>query len=149
MKFSVLGLLLCLVSVSAEARDWWNRGDRDWRGGRDGRGGHHERADFCTYQDKGWEEHWSGHDSCQECTRKHGKCVETCYTKEYKVVVTGLVRDRWSNSEREEEFVGYGQSEWRAESDAYQACQYRNAYNCQVKRRDTDNREISRSMCAR
>lgn len=134
MRLAILSVLFCVFSVSAQARDW---------------GGSSGRADYCTYQDKGWEEHWRGHDSCQDCLRKHGKCVETCYSKSYKVKVTGSVRDYWNNSEREEEFLGYGESEWRAESEAIQACQYRNASNCQVANRDTESREISRSTCAK
>lgn len=105
------------------------------------------RADYCTAQDKGWEEHWGGHSSCSECLRKHGKCVETCYSKEYKVVVTGIVRDGWSNTDREEEFFGVGDSEWQAESEALRNCSWRNAYNCRTKSSESRDNLVSSNRC--
>lgn len=133
-----LFLLLAVLGISpAFALDF------SWDHGRD-RGG---RADYCTASDRGWEEHWSGHSSCGECLRKHGKCVERCYEKEYRVTVTGLVRDRWNNTEREEEFSAYGHSEWDAEDRALRDCRYRDAYDCRVKSRDTENREVSSRSC--
>ncbi|MGE4131865.1 MAG: hypothetical protein AB7F86_09505 [Bdellovibrionales bacterium] len=95
---------------------------------RPGGGGHGGGAMGCTATDRGWEEHFGGHGSCDECLRRHGSCVERCNIEQFQCIASGY---RWG---RRAEFEGYGQSRREAQWDAVRNCENRGGRNCQVDR---------------
>lgn len=89
----------------------------------DGYGGGYGGA-RCTAHDRKWEEHFGGHRSCEECERRHGRCVEVC---EYLQVECVAVGTRWG---RPAEFEGYGNNRREARWRALENCERRGGRNC-------------------
>jgi hypothetical protein len=130
-SFFVLFAFLSLFSFSAHA---------DWGGGRPGWGGN--RNVSCRSYDNGWEEHWGGHATCQECKAKHGGCTEICTATSYKCTAEG------SDAQgAKQTFEAYGDDEWRARDEATRRCYDRGLNNCSVSNCDTSNQEVSRKGC--
>lgn len=95
----------------------------------------------CTSNDNGHEEHYGGHYSCGECLSQHGSCTETCSSQMTECQVQGV--DRYG---RTINFLGRGDSRWRAEDDAMRNCYY-NANNCYVTSCQERNNVVSRRSC--
>jgi len=96
----------------------------------------------CSYQDKGWEEHWRGHGSCGECLAEHGKCVEVC-SMEYEVCDITL-----------EDFEGRQtmnrirvRDRWEAENEARNMCFYNRLRSCVVTSCSTEREVVSSRSC--
>lgn len=96
----------------------------------------------CSFEDKGWEEHGGGHDSCEECLRHHGKCIRTCYEETYKCTVLGT--DRYGATR---EFIEVGSSQWRLEQRAMDRCDYLRYERCEPKGCQKETNVISRNRC--
>ena len=41
----------------------------------------------CKASDRGWEEHFGGHKSCDECLEHHGECEMKCYSYEFTATI--------------------------------------------------------------
>lgn len=127
-QFVIAAIVLFMgVSNSAVARDRDHRGYSNYQ---------------CSFEDKGWEEHGGGHDSCGECLRHHGKCIRTCYEETYKCTVLGT--DRYGTNR---EFVEEGSSQWRLEQMAMDRCDYLRYERCEPKGCQKVTNLISRDRC--
>lgn len=97
----------------------------------------------CSAVDRGWEEHFGGHATCEDCVRRHGSCIETCEFSEHTCVAEGR---RWGGRPIQAE--GYGYSRWEAERQAVETCERRGARRCYVincyENPRTERRECSR-----
>ena len=72
----------------------------------------------CSAEDRGWEEHYGGHQSCQSCLRKHGSCIETCEKKTYECKVKGFnYDDDWERT-----FKGKARRRQKAKNKAIDRC---------------------------
>lgn len=80
----------------------------------------------CVAMDRGWEEHFGGHRSCQECNARHGNCVEQCTYSEFVCVAEGY---RWGRPFQMEE---YGYDEYDTQRRALWACQRRGGEGCRL-----------------
>lgn len=97
----------------------------------------------CSAQDKGWEEHWSGHRSCGECVRHHGKCVETCQELRELCEVQG--QDYYG---RIRIYRAVSADRRSAEYEAIRQCQWdRDNRSCSIVSCRSDNRTISTRSC--
>lgn len=97
----------------------------------------------CSAQDRGWEEHWSGHSSCGECVQRHGNCVESCYEVKQVCEVQGT--DYYG---RTQIFIAQGPDRWMAENEARRRCEWnRDMRYCQVTSCRQDNQLISTRSC--
>lgn len=96
----------------------------------------------CSAADRGWEEHLRGHDSCRDCLRHHGTCVETCSVSTH--LCTGSGVNRYG---RLVSIAGSGETRWEAEDNAFQECYYSRLSNCNVERCDVSNDVVSSRMC--
>lgn len=94
----------------------------------------------CSARDAGWEEHGS-HNSCRECLREHGRCVETCAVVEDRCEAQGV--DRRGNLVS---FIGTGRGRYDAQDQAMRNCSY-NASRCQIVRCDTAESNVTRRDC--
>ena len=97
----------------------------------------------CTYTDTGWEEHWGGHRSCQECLSKHDNCNETCSADYYVCKAQGTdYRGYVMNLETRAD------SRYDAERQVMDLCQYNYRYaNCHVTTCDSHSDTVSRRSC--
>ncbi len=107
-------------------------------------GRHQAPASYsCTYTETGWEEHWSGHSSCGACLQKHGECRETCSESMDVCTVQGTTNQGYIRI-----FSASGPNRYRAESEAYRACQWdRNMIECKPLNCSTQSRVVSRRAC--
>lgn len=97
----------------------------------------------CSAADTGWEEHWSGHATCRECEREHGRCIETCSEQREIVEVTGV-----DYAGRTMIYRGEGRTRYEAESEAIRACQWNSDMrSCTVSSQRSDSRTVSRRDC--
>lgn len=97
----------------------------------------------CRAVDKGWEEHSSGHGSCDECLQRHGSCVETCSIRFTTCQVTGKdIRGRTIT------LTGAGDSRYDAESEALDNCR-RYLNQCSVSSCSSASETLSRKTCVR
>lgn len=127
-------------------RDYSRGSDRDYDHGREsGRGDRSVigRGYTCVATDKGTEEHRRGHNGCDECLIKHGKCIETCSEQYYVCIVTGTDRDGYSSDLR----PVMGESLWRTQDRALRLCERSGYDNCVLKRCDSEREIISRRRC--
>lgn len=97
----------------------------------------------CNAVDKGWEEHFGGHRNCDDCLKKHGKCVETCSLEYYTCEATGIDSLGGSITVK-----GSGDDRWEAESNARRHCD-RNFRNCSVSNCNSKAETISKRTCER
>lgn len=97
----------------------------------------------CSAVDRGSEEHWGGHNSCGECLREHGHCVEVCSLSFFTCEARG--RDYQGNSIS---LKGSGSDRYEAERNAINFCE-RNFSNCSVYNCTSDSEQISRAECVR
>lgn len=97
----------------------------------------------CSASDRGWEEHWSGHNSCGDCLRHHGSCVEKCVELRKVCEVQGS-----DFQGRIRTYVAIGADQWSAESEARRQCEWdRNNRSCITLSCRDDNRTISTRNC--
>jgi hypothetical protein len=96
----------------------------------------------CTATDNGWEEHWGGHSSCQECKAKHGTCAQTCSTQSYNCRATGT-----NNLGRAETFESYATDEYQARNEALDRCYRMGARDCRSADCSTSTQIVSRGQC--
>ncbi len=97
----------------------------------------------CRAVDKGWEEHSSGHGSCDECLQRHGSCEETCSIRFTTCQVTGKdIRGRTIT------LTASGDSRYEAEGEALDNCR-RYLNQCSVSSCSSDSEIISRKTCVR
>lgn len=99
----------------------------------------------CSASDKGWEEHWGGHSTCQKCMEKHGDCTETCTATDTVVYGTGY--DVYG---RIAKFEGRGGDSWDARRDMQSVCDYYRLSRCESdsgKSDSTHSDVISRRSC--
>ena len=147
VKYFFLIILVSISSTTAFA-DWgrpgWGGGRPGWGGGRPGWGGGpgYGRNITCQAYDNGWEEHWGGHSSCQECRSKHGGCYERCTCTSYHCTAQGN-----DPQGRQQTFEAFGEDQWRTRDEASQRCYYRGLMNCRVINCDTNEQEVSRRGC--
>jgi hypothetical protein len=80
----------------------------------------------CIATDRGWEEHFGGHRSCQECNARHGNCIEECRYSEFVCVAQGV---RWGRPFQIEE---YGYDQYDTERRALWACERRGGMGCRL-----------------
>jgi hypothetical protein len=99
----------------------------------------------CYAADAGWEEHWGAHKTCSECLSHHGRCNETCSQNYYRCTVVG--ETGYGNSQREMEFVGFGNSRWEAERDARNQCWRAHASGCNDYKCNSESEVVSRKGC--
>lgn len=98
---------------------------------------------ICRAVDNGWEEHSSGHGSCDECLQRHGSCVETCSIRFTTCQVTGRdIRGRTIT------LKASGDSRYDAESEALDNCR-RYLNQCSVSSCSSDSETLSRKTCVR
>ncbi|KYG63207.1 hypothetical protein AZI86_16010 [Bdellovibrio bacteriovorus] len=95
----------------------------------------------CSAADDGWEEHWRGHKTCEECLQKHGKCNETCELEYYTCEATGT--DALGSSFT---VKGSGDDRWEAERNARAHCD-RNFRNCSVGSCNSKSETVSKRRC--
>lgn len=96
----------------------------------------------CSATDNGWEEHWGGHGSCQECKAKHGSCTETCSTESFACRAEG------SNSMgNTESFEAYGSDEMFTRNEALDRCYRMGNRNCRSVGCTTSSQVVSRRGC--
>src|SRR5207253_828198 len=116
-------VLFCLSGVIAHAQSelGWGRGNVQ-----------------CTSTDTGWEEHWGGHASCEECLRKHGSCVETCSSTYYVCQTQGT-----DQSGRTFTNEGRGDTRYEAEDEAMRACYYYRYQGCRVTNCNQNSETVS------
>lgn len=112
-----------------------------------GRGGWDHPRISCQAFDKGWEEHFGGHDTCHECLRKHGNCMERCSEEQFVATARGY--DRRGRPDRDAFDVdGWPASDrWQAEDSALDSCYRRGLSGCYVVNMRTEVREVSRRSC--
>ena len=102
------------------------------------------RADItCKASDRGWEEHWRGHSSCDECLQKHGECVETCSLGYTTCEATG--RDYAGVSIT---LKAAGSDRYEAERAALNFCQ-KSFNNCTISSCSSSSETVSRRDCPR
>ncbi|MCB0356946.1 MAG: hypothetical protein KDD40_08060, partial [Bdellovibrionales bacterium] len=115
--------------------------------------GRHDRDDYrrrerrhleCVANDEGWEEHWGGHGSCRECLRKHGDCIETCYSTFVQCKAEG--RSRYGYRD---EFKAEGQRRYLVEDRAIERCRRAGYQECRSKGCTTEKEIESRRSCGR
>lgn len=95
----------------------------------------------CSARDKGWEEHWGGHDSCGSCQSKHGDCVETCSLEYSTCDAVGV--DYLGNQIT---VKGAGDDRYNAAQVAVNLCQ-RNFANCRVVNCNSEAEQVSSRYC--
>lgn len=95
----------------------------------------------CSASDNGWEEHWRGHRTCQECLRKHSNCRETCQVTIYTCEAQGV--DYRGYVMR---IYGRDYSQWDAQRQTLWACQ-RYYRNCHITQCTTSAETVSRRSC--
>jgi|GEM_PF-1886800 len=96
----------------------------------------------CSATDNGWEEHWGGHGSCQECKARHGSCTETCSTESFSCRAEGT-----NYSGRTESFESYGSDEYFARNEALDRCYRMGARDCRSAGCTTSSQVVSRNSC--
>lgn len=96
----------------------------------------------CSATDNGWEEHWGGHGSCQECKARHGNCTETCSTQSFACRAEGT-----NHMGRPESFESYGSDEYFARNEALDRCYRMGARDCRSAGCTTSSQVISRNSC--
>lgn len=99
----------------------------------------------CSASDKGWEEHWGGHSTCEKCMGKHGDCTETCEATDTVVYGTGY--DVYG---RIAKFEGRGGDSYDARRDMQSVCDYYRLSRCESdsgKSDSTHSEVISRRSC--
>lgn len=99
----------------------------------------------CSASDKGWEEHWGGHSTCEKCQSKHGDCTETCEATDTVVYGTGY--DVYG---RIAKFEGRGGDSYDARNDMRRVCDYYRLSRCESdssKSDSTHSEVISRRSC--
>lgn len=97
----------------------------------------------CSVQDNGWEEHWGGHRSCQECLGKHGSCVETCSTSYFTCKAEGVDYRGYKMT-----LEGRGQSRYESERQVMDLCQRNYRYNnCRIVSCNENSETVSRRSC--
>lgn len=104
-------------------------------------GGYSTPQVTCSASDTGWEEHWSGHSTCSDCLRKHGKCRETCRTTVYSCEAQGIDYRGYAMN-----VFGRDYSRWDAERQALRSCQ-RYYRNCRVVQCTTSSETVSTRSC--
>jgi hypothetical protein len=92
-------------------------------------------------EDRGYEEHGGGHASCYDCLREHGRCVETCYARQFECVATG--RDRWGNLNSVR--LAYPDRRY-TETEVLRVCS-QTMYNCRVDTCNDVSQVESRRDC--
>lgn len=97
----------------------------------------------CSAVDRGSEEHWGGHGSCDQCLREHGHCVETCSVRFTTCEATG--RDYRGQSIT---LRGHGDDRYDAERAALSYCQ-RNFSDCRIASCSNSGEQVSRRECER
>lgn len=95
----------------------------------------------CGYSDKGYEEHWGGHNSCHECLQKHGKCIERCYEEETTCTAEGI-RNGYT-----QQFSVTDKNSWRTEERAVRQCELSGYDDCRLIKCESDDRLVSRQRC--
>ncbi|MBO9667624.1 MAG: hypothetical protein J7501_12520 [Bdellovibrio sp.] len=95
----------------------------------------------CSARDKGWEEHWGGHEDCNSCMKKHGECVESCSLNYVTCEARGV--DYLGNAIS---VKGAGNERYEAESNAVRLCQ-RNFQNCSVVNCTSEAENVSSRRC--
>lgn len=109
----------------------------------DRRGDH--RNDYndlrCVANDKGYEEHWGGHETCAKCLVKHGKCVESCYDEETLCTAEGI-RNGYTRK-----FPVSGKNRWRTEENAVRECELSGYEDCRLINCQSEDRLVSRRRC--
>ena len=133
-----LGDLIGVILGPAE-RESHRPGRDDWGYDRRGR---YENV-VCSAEDKGWEEHWGGHSSCDVCLSKHGECVESCHEQSYRCTAEGS--DQTGSTQT---FQAQDITRWRAEDEALYRCQ-RYLYNCRITSCQEEQQLVSRRDCRR
>ncbi|MCB0390212.1 MAG: hypothetical protein KDD58_02920 [Bdellovibrionales bacterium] len=134
-----LKLIGAIIDSSDDHRD--HDRDYDMRRG-DGR---RDRGRVqCEASDNGWEEHWGGHGSCRECLRKHGDCIETCYSTFVQCKAEG--RSRYGYRD---EFKAEGQRRYLVEDRAIERCRRAGYQECRSKGCTTEKEIESRRSCGR
>lgn len=96
----------------------------------------------CIATDNGWEEHWGGHGSCQECKAKHGRCTETCSRENYSCKAEGVNYQGFTES-----FEAYGSDEYDTRNEALDRCYLRGATNCHYVGCSSESEVVSRRTC--
>lgn len=99
----------------------------------------------CRSYDSGWEEHFGGHASCGECTKKHGHCYEECTAVHYTCTAEG---ERASGqSSFTESFQASDASQWRAQDEALDRCYQSGDSNCHSENCNSENEVVSHHNC--
>jgi len=98
----------------------------------------------CTYTDTGWEEHYRGHNSCGECLREHGNCIETCSIDNQICEAKGY--DRYGQLVT---VTGESPDRWEAERRAYDSCYYRGLRDCRIEKCESREERVSQRNCRR
>ncbi len=102
----------------------------------------------CQAVDAGWEEHFGGHNSCRECLRHHGNCIEKCSSEVFVATARGI--DRRGRDRRAYDVDGYAyEDRWQAERSAIDECQRRRLNRCQIVNVRRSMQEVSRQNCGR
>jgi hypothetical protein len=96
----------------------------------------------CSATDNGWEEHWGGHGSCQECKARHGSCTERCSTTSYACKAQGT-----NYRGQTETFESYGSDEYFARNEALDRCYRMGARNCSSTGCSTSQQVVSTRSC--
>jgi len=105
---------------------------------RPGPGGYGMR---CAAYDEGYEEHWSGHASCGECLRQHGRCIEDCEFTEFTCVAEGAAFGRRFQVE------GRSWDEYEAQRQAMWECERRGSRYCRLIGPCYQNEQSYRREC--
>ncbi|MBV2167903.1 MAG: hypothetical protein KUL82_04265 [Bdellovibrio sp.] len=97
----------------------------------------------CSYSDDGWEEHWRGHNSCQECLSKHGNCNETCNATFTVCQAEGTDYRGYKMT-----LEGRGNYRYEAERQAMDLCQRSYRYgNCRITNCNDRSERVSQRRC--
>ena len=97
----------------------------------------------CEASDRGWEEHWNGHNSCGSCLQHHGDCVERCSEQVNICESEGI---SYNGSVRR--FQAAGPDRWMTESEAIRNCEWnRDMRACRIIKCSVQSRTISTRSC--